>query len=151
MFESGTRDTKSEPLRNEDWHAVFCKSDWAEDTPMKTLVLFFFLNRLEKCNKGGNSPKTRTHMTFSTNWYEIFCNITNSWLPLTHYLWLSLSSSSSFTMYHLFSFSPALFLHFSQRLCHSLCCHTLKGGWLFFYIRQISFICSRGDRRWNIF
>lgn len=69
-------------------------------------------NLPEKHNGGGKVPKqghliySETHVTFSTNWCEIFCGVTNSWLPLTHYLWFSLSSSSS-SIFHLFPSSSS--------------------------------------------
>lgn len=86
----------------------------------------------ETVPKQGHLIYSEPHMTFSTNWCEIFCNVTNCWLPLTHYLWFSLSSSSSFSIYHLFPFSPPpLFRSFSHRHWHSSSHHRLKRGWLF--------------------
>lgn len=56
-------------------------------------------NLLEKCNWEETVPNQglliylEPHMTFSTNWCELLCNLTSSWLPLTHYLSFSLSVS----------------------------------------------------------
>lgn len=105
-----------------------------------------------RSNKGGeNVPKqghliySEPHMTFNTNWCEIFRNVTNSWLPLTNYHWFSLSSSSS-SLFHLFPSSPPppppFFHTFSHRHWQSSSHCRLKRGSLFFYIMQLSLIRS---------
>lgn len=116
----------------------------------------------ETVPKQGHLIYSEPHMTFSTNWCEILCNVTNSWLPLTHYLSFSLSpSASSLSIYHLFAFSPPLFLHsFSHRRWHSSSHRRLKRGWRFFiyiyiydtaqpnYFWMNSALChSQGDRK----
>lgn len=114
-----------------------------------TMTRGFVLISFRSNKGGGNLPKqghliySEPHMTFNTNWCEIFRNITNSWLPLTNYHWFSLSSSSS--IFHLFPSSPPpppFFNTFSHRHWQSSSHRRLKRGSLFFYIMQLSLICS---------
>lgn len=57
------------------------------------LVLISFRSVMgeETAPKWGHHIYSERHMTFSANWCGVLCNVTNSWLSLTRYLWFSLS------------------------------------------------------------
>lgn len=113
---------------------LFATKVWGDDNDTR-LVLISLRSIMgeETVSKQGHLIYSEPHMTFSTNWCEILCSVTNSWLLLTHYLWFSLSSSYFFSIYHLFPFSPPPFFHsFSQRCWQSSSHHRFKRGWLFF-------------------
>lgn len=117
---SGRRDKR---FRDEDWHAAYCKSDWAADTPVKTFhVLFATIlwgdgndTRLvlislrsimgeETVPKQGHLIYSEPHMTFSTNWCEILCKATTT---SSHSLSLILAL---FLLLLLLNLSPLSFL-----------------------------------------
>lgn len=88
------------------------KSDWAADTSVKIPYVIFTAKSKGKSNdtlwvliylrsiiwvevpKQGHLIFSEPNMSCSSNWCEIFCNVTNIWFPFTHYLWFSLSPQS---------------------------------------------------------
>jgi len=142
--------TEREQFRNEDWLSVYCKSEWAADTPMETLYVSFTTKLwrdgidlrlvliLRSIMREEKSQNKDILFTLSHTWLSALIDVKYSamWQTVG---FLSLIISDSHFLLPPQSFTSSLSLLLLRRSTpspRSSSHHRLKRGWLFFHTTQ---------------